>query len=135
MGLGNPSLGGGHILRQILKGDLLDPQFTLPPLSDIATQPVGSNACGCYIIHYMEQELKLFRGEWPSVWPEVGWKNWKLRLVTVVPKLQVHSLTPDGWHTLPLSAEAATSWLRNLIQSGDYFQEDRLPCIGTHSGC
>ena len=86
MGLGNPSLGGGHILRQILKGDLLDPQFTLPPLSDIATQPVGSNACGCYIIHYMEQELKLFRGEWLLVWPEVGWKNWKLRLVTVVPK-------------------------------------------------
>ena len=34
----------------------------------------------------MEQELKLFRGAWPSLWPEVGWKNWKLRLVTVVPK-------------------------------------------------
>ena len=34
----------------------------------------------------MEQELKLFRGEWLLVWPEVGWKNWKLRLVTVVPK-------------------------------------------------
>ena len=41
--------------------------------------------------------------------------------------------TPDGWHTLPLSAEAATSWLRNLIQTSDYFQADRLPQIGTHS--
>ena len=41
--------------------------------------------------------------------------------------------TPDGWHTLPLSAEAATSWLRNLIQTSDYFQAERLPCIGTHS--
>ena len=41
--------------------------------------------------------------------------------------------TPDGWHTLPLSAEAATSWLRNLLQSGDYFDESRLTSIGTHS--
>ena len=69
-------------------GKLLDPEFTLPPLSNFAKQPVGSNACGCYVLHYMEQELKLFRGEWPSVWPEDGWKLWKLRLGTAVPKLQ-----------------------------------------------
>ena len=37
--------------QQILMGHLLDHQFTLPPLSNIATQPVGSNACGCYILH------------------------------------------------------------------------------------
>ena len=41
--------------------------------------------------------------------------------------------TPDGWHTLPLTAEAATSWLRNLLQAGDFWQEARLPVIGTHS--
>ena len=35
----------------------------------------------------MEQELRLFRGEGPSVWPEDGWKDWKLRLATIVPKL------------------------------------------------
>jgi hypothetical protein len=41
--------------------------------------------------------------------------------------------TPDGWHTLPLTAEAATSWLRSMLQSGDHFQEDRIKSIGTHS--
>ena len=61
-------------------GNLLDPQFILPPLSNSAKQPVGSNACGCYVLHYMEEEIRLLRGEWPSVWPETGWKNWKQRL-------------------------------------------------------
>jgi len=28
----------------------------------------------------MEEEIRLLRGEWPSVWPETGWKNWKQRL-------------------------------------------------------
>jgi len=41
--------------------------------------------------------------------------------------------TPDGWHTLPLTAEAATSWLRSMLQSGEHFQEDRIKSIGTHS--
>ena len=41
--------------------------------------------------------------------------------------------TPDGWHTLPLTAEAATSWLRNLIQSGDHYDESRFQYIGAHS--
>jgi hypothetical protein len=79
-------------------GTLLDPDFNLPPLSNIATQPVGSNACGCYVLHYMEQELRLFRGEWPSVWPENGWKDWKLRLATIVPKLvaQANALIEDA---------------------------------------
>ena len=84
--------------QQILMGTLLDPDFNLPPLSNIATQPVGSNACGCYVLHYMEQELRLFRGEWPLVWPENGWKDWKLRLATIVPKLvaQANALIEDA---------------------------------------
>jgi hypothetical protein len=41
--------------------------------------------------------------------------------------------TPDGWHTLPLTAEAGTSWLRNLLQTGEYFQDGRFAMIGTHS--
>ena len=41
--------------------------------------------------------------------------------------------TRDGWHTLPLTAEAATSWLRSLLQSSESFEEDRLSSIGTHS--
>ena len=43
----------------------------------------------------MEQELRLFRGEWPSVWLEDGWKNWKLRLVTVV-LAEASALTQDA---------------------------------------
>ena len=66
--------------QQILMGNLLDPQFILPPRSNSAKQPVGSNACGCYVLHYMEGEIRLLRGEWPSVWPETGWNNWKQRL-------------------------------------------------------
>lgn len=41
--------------------------------------------------------------------------------------------TPDGWHTLPLSAEAGTSWLRVLLQSDGMFDRNRLEHIGTHS--
>ena len=41
--------------------------------------------------------------------------------------------TPDGWHPLPLTAEAATSWLRSLLQTGEFFQDSRLQLLGTHS--
>ena len=41
--------------------------------------------------------------------------------------------TQDGWHTLPLSAEAGTHWLRTLLRSGEHFDPDRIPGIGTHS--
>eukprot|EP00435_Cladocopium_sp_Y103_P016389 s1035_g4.t1 len=40
--------------------------------------------------------------------------------------------TPDGWHSLPLTAEAATNWLRNMLQSGEFFDEFsnvRHPCV------
>eukprot|EP00435_Cladocopium_sp_Y103_P026055 s4349_g6.t1 len=41
--------------------------------------------------------------------------------------------TPDGWHSLPLTAEAATNWLRNMLQSGEFFDDKRLHSVGTHS--
>eukprot|EP00435_Cladocopium_sp_Y103_P060675 s441_g22.t1 len=41
--------------------------------------------------------------------------------------------TPEGWHTLPLTAEAATNWLRNMLQSGEFFNDNRLHSVGTHS--
>ena len=75
--------------QQILMGELLDHDFLT--FSNIATQPVGSNASGCYMLQpeqRLEHGLRLFRGEWPSVWPE---KSWKLRLVTVVPQLVVEA--------------------------------------------
>ena len=74
--------------QQIYMGELLDPHFSLPPLRNIAKQPVKSNACGWYLLHYLEQEVRLFRGEWPSVWPETGWNQWHQRMVQAVPKLK-----------------------------------------------
>ena len=41
--------------------------------------------------------------------------------------------TKDGWHSLPLSAEAGTSWLRVLLQNHESFDKTRLHRIGTHS--
>ena len=35
----------------------------------------------------MEKELRLRRGEWPSVWPEEGSQTWKVRLVYLTNKL------------------------------------------------
>eukprot|EP00438_Fugacium_kawagutii_P023501 Skav201510 [mRNA] locus=scaffold1154:403000:409629:+ [translate_table: standard] len=73
---------------QVRLGKLIDPKFELPPLSNTVTQKVGSNLCGCYVLHYMEQEIRSKMGEWPSVWPSDGWKTWKDRLMTMVEKLQ-----------------------------------------------
>ena len=39
----------------------------------------------CAPLHGARAEA--FQGEWPSVWPEHGWKNWKPSLATTVPKL------------------------------------------------
>ena len=39
--------------------------------------------------------------------------------------------TPDGWHPLPLTAEAASSWLGSLLQTGEFFQDSRLQLLGT----
>ena len=41
--------------------------------------------------------------------------------------------TPDGWHTLPLSAEAGTHWLRTLLLLDPGFEKERWPKLGTHS--
>ena len=75
---------------QIRLGKLLDSNFVLPPLSNYAKQPVGSNACGNYVLHYMEKEIRLRMREWPSVWPEEGWTNWQLRLRHTTEKLRAH---------------------------------------------
>lgn len=40
---------------------------------------------------------------------------------------------PDGWHTLPLTAESATAWLRTLLRSDEEFDSNRLHGIGAHS--
>ena len=41
--------------------------------------------------------------------------------------------TPDGWRTLPLSAEAGTHRLRTLLLLDPGFEKDRWPRLGTHS--
>ena len=53
------------------------------PSSLWAAMPV---AAMCFTT-YMEEEIRLLRGEWLSVWPETGWKNWKQRLETACTKV------------------------------------------------
>ena len=67
---------------------------------------------------------------WAIAWKDVLAKT---GIVITHGKPLLPGRTPDGWHTLPLTAEAATSWLRSMLQSGDYFKEERTKSIGTHS--
>ena len=48
-------------------------------------------------------------------------------------KPRLFGRTPDGWHTLPLSAEAGTHWLRTLLLLDPSFEKERWPQLGTHS--
>ena len=68
-------------------GELLDPEFQLPPRCNSAFQPVGSNACGFFVAHWMEAEIRLRRGEWLSQWPQAGAKTMKARLVYLTERL------------------------------------------------
>eukprot|EP00438_Fugacium_kawagutii_P008793 Skav217484 [mRNA] locus=scaffold1397:62475:71543:+ [translate_table: standard] len=72
---------------QVTLGTLFDPSFQLPQLENLCKQPKGSNACGGFVLHYMELEIKLLRGEVPELWPTDGWKAWKQRLHTAAQKL------------------------------------------------
>ena len=42
-------------------GKRIDPQFQLPQKASSAFQPVGSNACGFYVLSFMEMEIRPFR--------------------------------------------------------------------------
>eukprot|EP00438_Fugacium_kawagutii_P005359 Skav207096 [mRNA] locus=scaffold2123:25752:29784:+ [translate_table: standard] len=72
---------------QVTLGTLFDSSFQLPQLQNLCKQPKGSNACGGFVLHYMELEIKLFKGEVPELWPTDGWKAWKQRLQTAAQKL------------------------------------------------
>ena len=41
--------------------------------------------------------------------------------------------TQTGWHSLPLSAESGTIWLRSLLQGAEGFDAGRSAQMGTHS--
>ena len=58
---------------------------------------------------------------WSAVIPEAG-----IEVASDKPLLP--GRTTRGWHTLPLSAEGGTAWLRSLLGTGP-----RTPGIGTHS--
>ena len=67
---------------------------------------------------------------WADQWWEVIGKA-GIQIETGKPLLP--GRTQDGWHTLPLSAEAATNWLRSLLLLDKDFDKTRLQRLGTHS--
>ena len=72
----------------------------------------------------------LVREPWGVAWYEVIAKS---GVVIGKGRPLLPARTQDGWHTLPLSAEAATAWLRKMLQSGGRSDNSRLYSIGTHS--
>ena len=114
-------------------GTLIDPEFKLPPLSNSAKQPVSSNACGFYVLHYMELELKLFLGEWPEHWPQEGWSQWKKRLITFTQKLLAEqaalSEKASGDHARMISAQENEK--KQLEKARE--KQSKLSDIASHS--
>ena len=67
---------------------------------------------------------------WGPIWMDVIEQN-GLTIGAGKPLLPARSST--GWHSLPLSAEAASSWLRTLLKAHPSFDRSRESQIGTHS--
>eukprot|EP00438_Fugacium_kawagutii_P030325 Skav218838 [mRNA] locus=scaffold3029:168060:169055:- [translate_table: standard] len=81
---------GSHEM-QIQMGKLLDTDFQLPPLTNKVTQPDASRACGSYILHYMEQEMRSKMFKTPSIFSmcaKAGSDDWKKRLRYMTEKLR-----------------------------------------------
>lgn len=70
----------------------------------------------------------------PTPWG-MAWKDVieKAGITVSVGKPLLPGRTRDGWHTLPLTAEAGGAWLRTLLQSSEHFDVDRLHRVGTYS--
>ena len=60
-------------------GKLIDLQFQLPQRANSAFQPVGSNACGFYVLSFIVMEIRLFGGDWLSEHPDQMHLSWKQR--------------------------------------------------------
>ena len=65
----------------------MDSEFRIPPLSNAARKPSGSNACGYFVCQYIGAELRSIRGEFLSDWLGDFWKTWKQRLIYLSERL------------------------------------------------
>ena len=66
----------------MLIGSLVDPEFKLPEKRcNSVIQAFGLNECGFYTLSFIEQELRLARGEWLNHHSSELQKVWKQRLI------------------------------------------------------
>ena len=75
------SLSEGMTLAITLLGTLMDSEFKLPEKRcNSVVQAFGLNECGFYTLSFIEQEVRLARGEWLSHHSSELQKLWKQRL-------------------------------------------------------
>ncbi|CAE7826855.1 unnamed protein product, partial [Symbiodinium sp. CCMP2592] len=76
--------------QQLRIGKILDENFKLPQSrSNFCTQAEGLNQCGFYCLSYIEQSLRLKRGEWLLQHPSELQQIWKDRLIYLTKRLAV----------------------------------------------
>ena len=78
------NLSEGMTMALMLIGSLVDPEFKLPEKRcNSVVQAFGLNECGFYTLSFVEQELRLARGEWLNHHSSELQKVWKQRLIKV----------------------------------------------------
>ena len=76
------NLSEGMTMALMLIGSLVDPEFKLPEKRcNSVVQAFGLNECGFYTLSFIEQELRLVRGEWLSHHSSELQQVWKQRLI------------------------------------------------------
>ena len=69
------------MLRHLSAACLLDPDFHLPLRPTQSTRPLGSDLCGSYLLRFVEQQVRLLRGEWLTMRAETTAPQWKAKLL------------------------------------------------------
>ena len=64
-------------LAQLRMGTFMDPDFQMPEQANFELQEQGSLACGFFVLAWIEQELRLQRGDWLRTWVQFSIKHWK----------------------------------------------------------
>ena len=76
------NLSEGMTMALMLIGSLVDPEFKLPEKRcNSVIQAFGLNECGFYTLSFIEQELRLARGEWLNHHSSELQKVWRQRLI------------------------------------------------------
>ena len=66
---------------ETMVGSLVDPEFTLPQRTNSVYQKQGSLDCGFFVLGWMEEELRVSRGEWLRAWIEHTSALWRESLM------------------------------------------------------